>query len=549
MGEVLPQPRPLQVAQVAGMETIVRSGSELSLSPRARSDPGKRPLSIGNGSPLAAAEETQTQGTRAKSVLGGNMVIDFKTRPKAATLCTPPSGSSETRPARNVARGGSPGLPTTILATPKNAPKKKKASSSSSSSSSKRKSFFGRKKDEGPESTKGLLLKEIHHFQLENYASKHFEQHRNGPFRRSVTCAERLAYGTDALAHPFLKYSKPELYKEALTCYTRLMYFTQLLATPPGEVSGRSLEGLVAAGIQTPELRDELYLNLVKQLSNNPGSTDLLWKCFALYVQHFPPTKDLEEWLFSFLVERSGFKGNDSEVMHAKFCLQRLPQVCRSGAGGRTPSLSELEQLYQAVFVPGVFARSVRDILAEQTATYPLLKVPFVLHHMAENLKRLSFTSHEGIFRIPGDHDRIFELRLQLDRGQYQLEVLGESDIHTLASLFKSWLRQIPHPLFGKNFVQVVKSSSDVPKSLKIAYSLPDIHREIFFYVIELLQTLLIPEHVAVTKMNLANVAICFAAVLFHCDSSDMNVAVKAATAQAAFLENILSNHVSGRRS
>lgn len=68
-----------------------------------------------------------------------------------------------------------------------------------------------------------------------------------------------------------------------------------------------------------------------------------------------------------------------------------------------------------------------------QERSYPDLKVPIVLPFLADGILALGGMSAEGIFRVPGDNDSIFELKSRIDRGHYQL-VSRWSELTTLGS-------------------------------------------------------------------------------------------------------------------
>ena len=59
---------------------------------------------------------------------------------------------------------------------------------------------------------------------------------------------------------------------------------------------------IVAHGIHTPELRDEIFALLMKQLSRNesPQSVAQAWKLFALCLQFFPPSTDFANYVLIF---------------------------------------------------------------------------------------------------------------------------------------------------------------------------------------------------------------------------------------------------------
>lgn len=63
---------------------------------------------------------------------------------------------------------------------------------------------------------------------------------------------------------------------------------------------------LIDACLRTPELRDEVLLQLVKQLTGNPSVASLErgWVLLHLALMHFPPSEDLENHVELFLRER-----------------------------------------------------------------------------------------------------------------------------------------------------------------------------------------------------------------------------------------------------
>ena len=81
------------------------------------------------------------------------------------------------------------------------------------------------------------------------------------------------------------------------------------------------------------------------------------------------------------------------------------------------------------------------ELQAEQ---YPDLKIPRIITTLAEAVIRLNGVDVEGIFRVPGDTEQVYALRIQLDNGNYDV---GVDDPNTPASLLKLWLRELEEPL------------------------------------------------------------------------------------------------------
>jgi len=65
---------------------------------------------------------------------------------------------------------------------------------------------------------------------------------------------------------------------------------------------------VVEKGIQCEGLRDEIYVQIIKQITNNPTpeSTTQLWHLMQLCLLHFPPTPLFEHYLEAWLRDKGG---------------------------------------------------------------------------------------------------------------------------------------------------------------------------------------------------------------------------------------------------
>ena len=141
----------------------------------------------------------------------------------------------------------------------------------------------------------------------------------------------------------------------------------------------------------------------------------------------------------------------------------------------------------EAPFNPSVFGETLEYIMKMQEETHPNLKVPRILPFLTDAVMQLNGQQCEGIFRVPADSELTTELRLKLEKNQYNLGRLADPNVP--ASLLKFWLRDLAEPLIPASLYQrCIECGEDVGKSLAILRELPDINREVVIYVIKFLQ-------------------------------------------------------------
>jgi hypothetical protein len=153
----------------------------------------------------------------------------------------------------------------------------------------------------------------------------------------------------------------------------RLQQDTKVLSTHPNASSTSltpSLSGileeerwLIGEGLAHGELRDEIYCQVMKQLTRNPNPYGLLaydfcscvvdnyqirecvfkgWQFLCVLLISFPPSKDFETFLQGFIQQHMNQQEGRIDVI-AKYCLRRLDVVTKKGPRGRPPTLAEIE--------------------------------------------------------------------------------------------------------------------------------------------------------------------------------------------------------------
>jgi hypothetical protein len=301
---------------------------------------------------------------------------------------------------------------------------------------------------------------------------------------------------------------------------------------------------LLGEGLLHGELRDEIYCQAVKQLSDNPSqcvnfltqqfflvlisytiSRESIfrgWQLMCVLLVTFPPSKNFEEYLRAFMREWSTHTEGRIDVL-AKYCLAKLRVIARRGPRGKAPSVQEIEIAQDAAFNPSTFGESLRAIVQLQQQTYPNAKIPIVLPFLADGILALGGMKSEGIFRVPGENDVVSDLRLRIDRGFYNLE--GIDDPHVPASLLKLWLRELQDPLIPEElYNQCIMCSEDPEQVVSMISALPTINRRVLLFVISFLQKFLDDRIMVTTKMTAVNLAVVFAPNLLRCPSDSMAI-------------------------
>ncbi|KAK2467846.1 hypothetical protein APHAL10511_000141 [Amanita phalloides] len=414
------------------------------------------------------------------------------------------------------------------------------------------------------------LASDIQQFAESEYARQYFSTHRTGfIFRRKIPVNQLMAWQKNPLTAPLLVINRA-LTKDAVkifkviqhimgdrerekTVNVRLQPDTHVSIIASINSSTVSLNGtntfildeerwLLNEGLTHGELRDEIYCQLMKQLTLNPSTECVFkgWQLLCVLLITFPPSKNFETHLRSFIQSHTNQQEGRVDIM-AKYCLRRLTSICRKGPRGKAPSLSEIETASDAAFNPSTFGESIDAIIRLQERNYPHQKVPIILPFLADGILALGGPKAEGIFRVPGDGDSVSELKLRIDRGYYNLD--GVDEPHVLASLMKLWLRELCDPLIPEElYNDCITMSEDADACVKIIQRLPTVNRRVVLFVISFLQLFVEDKVQSATKMTPANLALVMAPNLLRCSSESMSVVFTNAQFEQLFVYNLLLN-------
>ena len=183
-----------------------------------------------------------------------------------------------------------------------------------------------------------------------------------------------------------------------------------------------------------------------------------------------------------------------------------------------------------------VFGKPLETVMSYQHEQYPQLSVPVILLLLRDTLLNMHAETTEGIFRIPGTQDEIDCYKQLFDDGKYA--VWPECNVHTLAGLFKLFLRELPDPVVPvglyDTFVcqETIDGLEESPaKAQELLGLLPSPNREVFIFIIDFLQ--LVGSHAEETMMSVPNLAMVFSAcLLINPDLDPLSALTKTETAK-----------------
>lgn len=208
--------------------------------------------------------------------------------------------------------------------------------------------------------------------------------------------------------------------------------------------------------------------------------------------------------------------------------------------GLKKPNVEEIRHAKNAVFSPSMFGSALQEVMSMQKERYPDRQLPWVQTRLSEEVLALNGDQTEGIFRVPGDIDEVNALKLQVD--QWKVPT-GLEDPHVPASLLKLWYRELEEPLIPHEFYEQCIAHYESPEAaVAVVHALPRINRLVLCYLIRFLQVFVQPANVAVTKMDVSNLAMVMAPNCLRCRSDDPRVIFENTRKEMSFLRVLIQH-------
>jgi len=386
---------------------------------------------------------------------------------------------------------------------------------------------------------------------LENFAASNLNIQKKGLFRKKMSLKDVLSWTAESISKPLTFVNEKNLKKEAVAVFKLVQIYMSDRKAKVGMTINSVAQDIADAGYANSLLRDEIYIQLCKQCSENPRRESLRrgWELLAICLAFFPPSDNFFPYLLSFIQKHrdptmdfpeGGRWPIHVQISHyAGISNKRLERI---GIGGRLapkkPTLEDIDQSRLQIFRPSMFGGTLQEILEIQKDRFPSRQLPWILTTLTDQIIALNGLATEGIFRIPADFDEVTSVKCRFD----QWESSSPTDAHVPAALLKQWLRELYIPLIpdAASYDEAIAVGEDVDLAVSLVKKLPELHRVILTYLIRFLQMFTAQDVVSVTKMDASNLSMVFAPNFMRCPSKDPLTIMENTRKEMAFVKTLI---------
>ncbi|GLV32627.1 Rho GTPase activating protein at 93B [Carabus blaptoides fortunei] len=388
---------------------------------------------------------------------------------------------------------------------------------------------------------------------MEKFAADNLNLRGRGLFRRKTSVRDMLSWSSRAITRPMLATARGKQHaKTAIDMFRLVQVYMGDRKARPGTSLNSVLIEILAAAFGQPALRDELYVQLCRQTTENPSRESLLrgWELLTIALSFVPPSITFQPALLGYLNRHRdpSFARSFPDVSrwpihvqvshYATVACGRLERIgCNGKRQARKPTNDDIEAARTQIFHGSLFGNTLREVMQLQATRWPTRRLPWPQVELSKQVLRLQGLATEGIFRVSADVDEVAACKAQIDKW----ELPEPSDSHVPANLLKLWYRELYEPLIPDSlYPECVTEPMTGPKASAIVTRLPQLNRYVLCYLIRFLQTFSKPDVVQITKMDAANLAMVFAPNCLRCTASDPRIIFENARKEMAFMRCLI---------
>uniref|UniRef100_A0A1I8MH79 Rho GTPase-activating protein 39 n=1 Tax=Musca domestica TaxID=7370 RepID=A0A1I8MH79_MUSDO len=393
---------------------------------------------------------------------------------------------------------------------------------------------------------------------IEKFAADNLNLHSKGIFRKKSSVRDMLSWTAEAISRPMLALSRDKNDKKNAIEMFKLV---QIYMGDRKARAGMSLNSvaidIISIALPQQQLRDELYVQLCRQTTENPKRDSLIrgWELMAVCLSFVPPSPTFQPTLLNYVNRHRDptFATSFPEVgkwpihvqisHYATVCCRRLDRIGSHGRRqAKKPTEDEVEQARNQILRNSMFGNTLEEVMLLQKDKFPFRKLPWIQTTLSEHVLLLNGKQTEGIFRVSADVDEVNCLKNRLDRWEVPDYKNTMVDAHAPASLLKLWYRELYDPLIPDELYDECVNTEDPDKAKAIVDKLPELNKLVLTYLIHFLQQFSHPDVVSATKMDSSNLAMVFAPNCLRCTSDDPKVILENARKEMSFMRTLIQH-------
>ena len=291
-------------------------------------------------------------------------------------------------------------------------------------------------------------------------------------------------------------------------------------------------------------MRDEIYLQLMRQINgimSNNDSTNInnaniqesqnAWKLMICVTAAFPPTKGLCPYVLRWFDEtnKSTDSINFTFIKSSLLCCYCNLNVFRiSGPRGYSTSIADVkfwfDESYLKIPIFGIELEQIYEepeLLETKTLNDSEIQIPRVVVKLIQMIRDLNGFQKEGIFRVSGDLQQVFQLKNLLSKDLDDINISSTifKDASVPASTLKLWMRVLRSPLIPDHlFPQILSVHKDSRRlGILLEEVLPRPNYAVVAYICNFLLEMAQPKYQELTKMTLDNFSMIFTPCFMRC--------------------------------
>ncbi|XP_078369096.1 rho GTPase-activating protein 24-like isoform X1 [Oculina patagonica] len=196
----------------------------------------------------------------------------------------------------------------------------------------------------------------------------------------------------------------------------------------------------------------------------------------------------------------------------------------------------------------GMFGRSLAETVRSEMRRGGGY-VPLIVKKCVDFIKANGLLE-EGLFRLPGQAKNVAELKDAFNRGEIPELECNKAEVHSVASVLKSYFRELPEPLIPYDYFEVFLTAARcyemyegdgviaIQKQLK---TLPRPNYILLAYLCRFLFE--VQEHCQQNKMNVRNLAMVFGPNILRSGSEDPRVMMESTNLVTELISILIRKH------